>query len=107
MTRHWNILRILDMAGTYGERVVGRVAPEDNNGVGVSTCRITDIQGYDFETALLDANGAWPVARYTSLEEALTGHDRWVGIAKTAERVIKIGTGDGVIPDKEIELRRV
>lgn len=95
------------MADNYDERVVGRVNPEDNNGVGVSTCRISDIRGWDFETALLDANGTYPVARYTRLEEAQAGHERWVEFAKTAERVMRLGTGDGVIPDEEIELRRV
>jgi len=95
------------MADNYDERVVRRVDPEDNNGVGVSTCRITDIRGYDFETALLDANGTYPVERYTSLEEAQSGHARWVELAKTAERVMRLGTGDDSIPDEEIELRRV
>lgn len=107
MTRNWNVFRTMEMADSYDERVVGRMEPEDNNGVGVSTCRITDIRGWDFETALLDANGAYPVERYTNLKEAQAGHDRWVECAKTAERVMRLGTGDGHIPDEEIEIKRV
>ena len=69
-------------------RIVARVEPEDNGGVGVSTVWTSD-EGY--ETAILDANGAHPVERYEDEESALQGHERWVSDANKLTEVTVLG----------------
>ena len=88
----------------YLKRVIGRVDPKDNDGIGVSTCWTSD---FGYETALLDANGAHPVERYKSKEDAKAGHNQWVKDSKKLESVIKLGTPDGLIESKVIFLKRV
>jgi hypothetical protein len=86
---------------TYETRKVGWVDPEENGGIGVSTCWTED-QGY--ETALLDAKGAYPVERYATKADAEAGHKRWTASARSLGRVVVLGTGDGVVPDWTVVL---
>lgn len=73
-------------------RVVGRVEPEENNGLGVSTCWVQEYK--KFETAILDRNGAWPVQRYKKFDKAISGHREWVVFARK-EGELKINSLDG------------
>jgi hypothetical protein len=86
-------------ADNYEQRKVART---EVNGLQVSTAYTSDM-GY--ETAILDAEGAHPVERYGSREDAIKGHEKWLEIAKTAETVVKLGWG-GWTDDEEITLIR-
>ena len=56
------------------------------------------------ETAILDANGTHPVARYATVEEAKKGHEEWVAfINQGLRKVSKLGYGD-MVGDEEITL---
>lgn len=68
---------------------VKRIEPEDNKGLGVSTVFATDIEEY--ETAILDNNGAHPVERYKTKKEAIKGHNKWVKETLTLTEVVKLG----------------
>ena len=112
MTRGWlSVLR----AAPIEERKVARIMPEQNDGLGVSTVqspasysrREADISEWEYETAILDAEGAHPVERYHTLAEAEAGHLRWVEASKDLITVIRIGGMEGVVPDKEVHLKRV
>lgn len=97
----------LNMAGNYEDRKIGRVMPGENNGVGVSTCSVTDMDEYQYETALLTAQGAVPVERYLTKEEAILGHKKWVEKAKNIEEVVKLGSNDNVVKDKIVKIIKV
>lgn len=84
----------------YAKRVVGR---DDVNGLTISTAWTSD-QGY--ETALVDADEVKPVERYATIEAATAGHAKWCENAKTITEVVKLGTTDGLIQDKQTTLRR-
>jgi hypothetical protein len=77
-------------AFNYGYRMVGKVFPSGNNGIGVSTCLTSDC-GY--ETALLDGTGTHPVERYSDRDAAEAGHQKWVVFAKeaTGKSITKLG----------------
>jgi len=94
------------MIGNYKERKIGRVEGKENNGIGVSTCFITDMNE-PYETALLDNNGAHPVERYMTKKEAIQGHRKWVKKAQSLTKVIRLGSEDGLVEDKEITLERI
>lgn len=72
------------------------------NGIIVSTV-ITPDMGW--ETALVDKNGAHPVERYETEEQAEAGHKKWMALARTGTKVLKLGYGD-VVDDVEITLDR-
>ena len=84
-------LDFLKDINNYEQRKIARISPEDNNGIGVSTCYSSD-EGY--ETALLCATdrGVIPVERYLTKEEAILGHAKWVEFAKNGnnKKVIKL-----------------
>lgn len=84
--------------GNYESRKVGRM---EVNGVIVSTAFTSD-EGY--ETALCDANGAHPVERYLTKDEAIAGHGKWIRRAGTIEAVVKLG---GLVDDEKIIIKRV
>lgn len=86
----------------YAERVVGRVEPEENEGVGVSTVLSPD---WGYETALLDAKGAHPVERYPTREAAEAGHLRWIEKSKHLAEVFELGYGS-VTESHSIDLAR-
>ena len=74
------------------------------NGLLVSTANSLD---YGPETALLDQSGVYPVERYETREEALTGHQRWVEFARTAAKgtqIRKIGPEEARDWDEDITL---
>ena len=100
-------LNFLNMAGNYEDRKIGRVMPGENNGVGVSTCYVNDMDEYQYETALLDAQGAIPVERYFTKEEAVLGHKKWIEKAKKVEEAIKLGSNDGIIKDVKMKIIKV
>jgi len=69
---------------------VKRILPEETgNGLGVSTVFAGDIDEY--ETAILDKNGAHPVERYRTKKEAVKGHNKWVKETETLTEIIKLG----------------
>lgn len=78
------------LVNNYKDRVIGRVDPHDNNGIGVSTCFTPD---ESYETALLDAEAAHPVERYETEEDAKVGHDKWVAFASNGhgESITRLG----------------
>jgi hypothetical protein len=98
-------LNFLQDAFNYESRKVGRLDPEENNGIGVSTAFTSD-EGY--ETALLDANGVHPVERYTDKDKAEKGHLKWIDFAKKSDnqKVTKLGW-EGLVDNKEIVLKRL
>ena len=72
------------------------------NGLIVST-----VDSYDcgLETAIVDANGAYPVERYKTAEEAAKGHEKWCKRAEDIETITQLGYMD-VIDDEQIILTR-
>ena len=94
-------------AAPIEERKVSRIMPEQNGGLGVSTVQIGDIPGWEYETAILDAEGVYPVERYHTPAEAEAGHLRWIEASKDLVTVIRIGGWEGAVPDKEVHLKRV
>lgn len=93
-------------AGNYESRKIDRIDPEDNNGVGVSTCYTSD-EGY--KTALLDANGAHLVERYETEEDAAKNHKKWIEFAKNTDNkeVTRLGWLDDFVEDEIIVLSRI
>ena len=89
----------------YNERKVAtQIKPEENEGVGVSTCWVPDLECY--ETALLDQRGVHPVERYKTKELAFNGHNKWIRKAKYLKRVIKLGAKEYATEDEKITLVR-
>lgn len=80
---------------------VGRILPEKNCGVGVSTVWVGDEGKY--ETALLHVTGATPVERYTTLGAAQKGHARWVVASRTVRHVRALGVKNGRGP-REVDI---
>lgn len=79
----------------YESRKVGR---DDVNGLSVSTCFTSDC-GY--ETAILDVQGAHPVERYGTREQARAGHAKWLEVAAgELTEVTDVGYGNSVEPRK-------
>ena len=95
------------MGAPIEERRVALILPEENDGLGVSTVQINDMPGWEYETAILDANAARPVERYHTIAEAEAGHLRWVEASTTLVSVIRLGGWGGAIPDTEFKLQRV
>ena len=89
-------------SGPRSLKKIGRILPEQNGGIGVSTVLSWD-KGY--ETALLDKTGAHPVQRYRNRVSALKGHKKWLNFAKTADgkSVVQLGVLD---KNRKIKLRR-
>lgn len=87
------------------ENKVDRISREENNGVGVSTLWVDDLNCY--ETALLDSNGAHPVERYDELEKAKEGHQKWLEFSKNCEGkvVVKLGLDKFGVDDEEIQIQ--
>lgn len=76
--------------GILGERSQ-QVARTSVGGFVVSTVLSTD-RGY--ETAILDSQGAWPVERYETLEQAEKGHEEWCGKIADLRTVSVLGYGE-------------
>lgn len=55
----------------------------------VSTVYARDVKCY--ETAILDKNGAHPVERYPTRDDAECGHEKWCMLAPTLTEVTEIG----------------
>ena len=93
----------------YDARKINRINPEDNNGIGVSTVYTSDIN--EFETALLDSQGAHPVERYFNEKDAIDGHEKWAAFAKSGNGKIitKLGIkyDDCDYEDEQITLKKV
>ena len=94
---------IKDFDNYEDRKIYDKVKPEDNNGIGISTCYTSD-EG--FETALLDGNEIHPVERYKTQAEAVIGHQKWIEKSKTLKTVISLGGFGGCVPDKEVTLKR-
>lgn len=87
--------------GNYKDRVVARVNPEENNGIGLSTAFSSD-EGY--ETAILDAHGAHPVERYATKEEAKLGHKIWLHKLKPGMIVKELSLSDSEFQNQMIKI---
>jgi hypothetical protein len=75
-------------------------------GITVSTIYAVDVERY--ETAILDAEEAIVVERYTTSEEAIRGHSRWCEWARTAPdgaELTRLGYGESFKPEI-VRLRR-
>ncbi len=95
----WNELDgLYAMAKGEGLRVGEK---ETVAGLKVSTVESCDL-GY--ETAVIDARGTYSVERYETEGDALAGHARWVAAAPNLTTVVRIGTGDGAVPDEMVIL---
>lgn len=101
------VFRMLEMISDQSKGCpvdrIGCLEPEDNNGVGVSTLNVTDLDCW--ETALLHDNGeVSPVERYETREEAVKGHERWCEKARAGiTRFTKLGFGN-LTPPEEVEI---
>lgn len=85
---------ILSLMGACAAGAAPDVIPKtDVDGLRVSTVDTVDC---GLETAILDANGAYPVERYGSHEEAVAGHVRWVEAAETLTEVTELGYGTSI-----------
>ena len=83
----------------YDSRRIGR---DDLEGLSVSTAWTSD-EGY--ETAILDANYANPVERYSDRKAALVGHEKWVDfVRKGGREITKLGGFGGIIKDRVMTL---
>ena len=85
----------------FEERMVART---EVGGLIVSTVYAYDIEMY--EIALLDREGAHPVRRYETREQAVAGHTKWCGLAPDLVEVTQLGYGLFDLPDKQITLVR-
>ena len=94
-------------AAPIEEREVARIIPKQNRGLGVSTIQINDIPGWEYETAILDAQAFHAVERYHTPAEAKAGHLRWVEASKDLVTVISLGGWEGAGPDGEVQLNRM
>ncbi len=66
----------------------------DRTDVGEFTVSTVDSMDMGPETAIIDSEGAHPVERYETIEEATTGHQAWVARLKKGERKItRLGYG--------------
>ncbi len=77
---------------------------ELENGLIVSTIRSTDL---GLETGILDSEGAHPVERYKTMQEALQGHKYWMNLAsklKDGDQITEIGY-KSLVDDKLITIR--
>jgi hypothetical protein len=72
------------------------------DGVVINTAMTGDL-GY--ETAVLDAEAAHPVARYATEDQARAGHQWWRKHIVGAQTVIELGY-PGAIEDEEVRLVR-
>lgn len=74
------------------------------NGVVVSTAITIDCGP---ETAIIDSNAVYPVERYSSEEDAILGHKKWVEKMKdgSIEEVVCLGWL-GLIEDVKVTLHR-
>ena len=86
---------------SYAERVVDRT---DVNGLTVSTAWTAD-EG--FETAIIDAKGAYPVERYKDRNFAEDGHYKWCEEAKTVEEVLCLSGFGGLVEEITVKLERI
>jgi hypothetical protein len=70
----------------------------------ISTVAIDDVPDADYETAIGIDDHFYPVERYTTLEQAQAGHQRWIDAAPTLKSFTRIGI-EGV-EDETIVLDR-
>jgi hypothetical protein len=93
------------MATPYAERVVARTEPSENQGLGISTAWVTDLSC--FETAILDANNAYPVERYADKDQAIAGHAKWLQASSTLVEVNRLGAEMWAAEDTIVTLQRI
>jgi hypothetical protein len=89
-------------ASMLGKPPPPALARNEIGGLIVSTAATYDM-GY--ETAIVDAEGAYPVERYAAEAEALAGHQKWVERAPGLTTVRRLGYGD-LIDEEDIVLQR-
>lgn len=99
MAEFRRMLRALFTQADYQER---RLARYEAGGLIVSTAWTGDC---GWETAILDATGAWPVERYETKEAALDGHRRWIEKLPGLVAVTRLGYG-ALVPAKRVQLER-
>ncbi len=96
-----------DMAGLLGAISDGIIHPYESRAIiekhegpiRVSTIWADDVG--QFETALLDANGTYPVERYNEQDQAVAGHERWIVFADTGDGqvITQLGYGSSIDPE--------
>lgn len=73
----------LDMMGNHAQRLVQNT---EIDGGEIDTCRVTD-SAKDYETGIKHNcynNGKWVIVElYDTKEQALQGHNKWIGVMKT------------------------
>jgi hypothetical protein len=93
----------------FGNFTSNKIARTEVAGLIVSTVETSD-EGC--ETAVIDENHANPVERYSSKEEAMIGHEKWVKHVTdpNCTTITKLGParghGVGIVLDEEIVLVR-
>ena len=87
---------ISSLIGAIAKGPAPRLARTRVNGLIVSTVDSCDC---GWETAIIDANSAYPVERYETEEKAIEGHKKWCECAKDIETITQLGYMD-VIDDE-------
>jgi hypothetical protein len=103
-----NMFSYANDCGSYEYRKIARLEYEAGKHFGVSTAYTSD-EGY--ETAILDIEEGeeevYPVERYSSKEEAIKGHEKWVKKAKEGKikNIIVLGGFNGLVEDEKKVLK--
>ena len=97
----------MNIGSLFGAMAAGP-APQiarDEIPAGDGTLLVSTVDSYDCgpETAICDANGAHPVERYKTRDEAVIGHAKWIKDAPTLKTIIRLGYGK-VAEDEEVTL---
>lgn len=71
--------------------VVGRAQ------VGGYVVSTVDTSDEGLETAILDANDAYPVQRYKSMKAALLGHEKWCKRVPTLKTIMTLQFGEIIL----------
>lgn len=83
-----------DLMNLFGAISNGRSTIIDRTDIDGFTVSTVNTSYCGPETAIIDAIGAHPVERYTTVEKAKKGHQKWVNFIKSGKRnTTKLGYG--------------
>lgn len=92
------ILNIISKIAANPSEIIGRTYISN---ITVSTANTSDL---GLETAIIDVKGTHPVERYSTLEEAKSGHNKWMAaISSGLKTITKLGY-PGLLEPEVIEL---